>query len=76
MFGICFILYFIKVSAPKGIWYNLRTADPAAHKVAITYQRHYRKVMKAELDIKYLLRCRDAKVYPSIVKWKILRKHR
>ena len=75
LFGIAFLLYFIRISAPKGIWFNLRTADPAAHKVAITYQRHYRKVMKAELDVKFLLRCRDAKVYPVNVKWKILRKY-
>ena len=30
--------------------------------------------MKAEMDLKFLLRCRDAAVYPTIVKWKILRK--
>ena len=30
--------------------------------------------MKAELDLKFLLRCRDAAVYPTIVKWKMLRK--
>ena len=74
MFGIAFMLYLIKISAPKGIWYNLRTADPVAHKVAITYQRHYRKVMKAQADIQFLKKCRDAEVYPTNVKWKILRK--
>ena len=26
------------------------------------------------MDLKFLLRCRDASVYPTIVKWKILRK--
>ena len=57
MFGITFLLYLLKISARKGIWFNLRTADPVAHKIAITYQRHYRKVTKA-------LNCRDAKVYP------------
>ena len=74
IFGISFILYLLKISAPKGIWFNLRIADPAAHKVAITYQRHHQKAMKAEMDLKFLLRCRDENVYPTIVKWKILRK--
>ena len=74
MFGISFLLFIMKMSAPKGIWYNLRTADPVAHKIAITYQRYYRKVMKAKLDLTFLLKCRDAKVYPTNVKWKILRK--
>ena len=74
LFGICFLLYILKISAPKGIWFNLRTADPAAHKVAITYQRHYRRIMKAEMDLKFLLACRDDSVYPTHVKWSILKK--
>ena len=74
IFGISFVLFLLKISAPKGIWFNLRIADPAGHKVAITYQRHHKKLMKAEMDLKFLLRCRDASVYPTIVKWKILRK--
>ena len=74
IFGITFVLYILKISAPKGIWFNLRTADPAAHKVAITYQRHQRKVMKAEMDLKFLLQCRDSRVFPTIVKWKILKR--
>ena len=74
LFGICFLLYILKISAPKGIWYNLRTADPAAHKVAITYQRHYRRIMKAEMDLKFLFICRDESMYPTHVKWSILKK--
>ena len=74
LFGICFLLYILKISAPKGIWFNLRTADPAAHKVAITYQRHYKRIMKAEMDLKFLLTCRDDSVYPTHVKWSILKK--
>ena len=74
LFGICFLLYILKISAPKGIWFNLRTADPAAHKVAITYQRHYKRIMKAEMDLKFLLICRDDGVYPTHVKWSILKK--
>ena len=73
-FGICFLFYIMKISAPKGLWFNLRMADPAAHKVAITYQRHHHKVMKAEMDLKFLLKCRDECVYPTHVKWKILQK--
>ena len=72
LFGITFILYFLKLSAPKGLWFNLRTADPAAHKYAITYQQHNRKLMKAELDLKFLLNCKDLDIYPSNAKCKNL----
>ena len=68
------MLYILKLSAPKGLWFSLRTADPAARKVAITYQRHQQRLMKAELDLKFLLNCRDQEVYPTHVKWKILQK--
>ena len=74
LFGICFLLYILKLSAPKGLWFTLRTADPAAHKVAITYQRHQQRLMKSELDLKFLLNCRDQEVYPTHVKWTILQK--
>ena len=46
MFGIAFILYMIRLSAPKGLWYNLRTADPVAHKAAIAYQRRQQKIVE------------------------------
>ena len=72
MFGIAFILYMIRLSAPKGLWYNLRTADPVAHKAAIAYQRRQQRLMKAELDLKFLLGCRDQKIFPTHVKWKVL----
>ena len=74
LFGICFLLYILKISAPKGLWYSLRTADPAAHKAVIAYQRHNQRLMKAEMDLKFLLTCRDENVFPTHVKWKILQK--
>ena len=74
LFGLCFLLYIIKISAPKGMWYTLRTADPVAHKAAIAYQRRQQRLMKAELDLKFLLECRDKKLFPTHVKWKILKK--
>ena len=70
LFGLCFLLYIIKISAPKGLWYTLRTANPIAHKAAIAYQRRHQRLKKAELDLKFLLECRDKKIFPTHVNQK------
>ena len=52
---------------------NLRKADPVTHKFAIAFQRCYKKVIKAELDLKFLHQCKDRNVYPKFVRWKNLK---
>ena len=69
-FGICFILYFLKLSAGCGFWSKLRRTDPELHKVAIKYQRYLRRLEKAKLDLKFLLDCKANDVYPKFVRWR------
>jgi hypothetical protein len=70
IFGICFILYFLNLSARRGYWSNLRKSDPNLHKQAVTYQRCIRRKQKAELDLAFLLECKKLNVYPKFIKWK------
>ena len=47
-FGAVFMIYFLKLSAGKGFWRNLRETDNALRTVAIDYQKCYLKYQKAE----------------------------
>ena len=67
---ICFFLYFLKLSAGKGFWTNLRRSDPNTHKLAIQYQRSLRRLTKAELDLGFLRKCKESEVYPKFVQWR------
>ena len=69
-FGVCFFLYFIKLSAGNGFWTNLRHGDPTTHKLAIQYQRSLRRLTKAELDLAFLRRCKQSDVYPKFIRWR------
>ena len=72
MFGLFFVLYFVKLSVGNGFWSNLRVADAVTHRNAITLQRSSRKLQKAELDLKFFMNCRDNNVHPKFVCWKNL----
>ena len=54
----------------KGFWTNLRKSDPGTHKLAVQYQRSWRRLSKAELDLTFLRDCKKAEVYPKFVRWK------
>ena len=70
IFGLCFILYFIKLSGTSGFWSNLRITDVNTHRAAKAYQNKLRKVKKAEHDVKFLHKCKEHGVYPKFVRWK------
>ena len=70
IFGVCFVLYLVKLSAGKGFWTNLQKSDPVTHKLAVQYQRSLRRLSKAELDRAFLRDCKKAEVYPKFVRWK------
>ena len=67
------MFYYLKLSAGSGFWTNLRKTDPVTHKFGIAFQRCYKKVIKAELDLKFLHQCKDHNVYPKFVRWKNLK---
>ena len=70
IFGLCFILYFLKLSGTNGFWKNLRITDPELHLIAKSYQKVLRKFRKAEKDVKFLTDCKSSNVYPKFVRWK------
>ena len=40
------------------------------HKLAVQYQRSWRRLSKAELDLAFLRDCKMAEVYPKFIRWK------
>ena len=70
IFGLAFLLYYLKLSDGSGYWMNLRNSDEDSYKQAVKIQRMYKKVVRCELAIKFLTRCRDANVFPKFTRWK------
>ena len=73
IFGLIFILYFLKLSAGKGFWFYLRTTDFAVYKHAIRLERISKKVEKFKLDINFLSQCRDTNIIPNFTNLKKLK---
>ena len=70
IFGLCFILYFLKLSDGNGFWFNFRRSDDRKFKEAVKVQRLRKKMVRCELAIQFLVRCKDAGVYPKFSRWK------
>ena len=70
IFGLSFLLYFLKMSDGQGFWINYRNTDEESYQQAVKVQRIYKKLARCELAIKFLVRCRDANVFPKFTRWK------
>ena len=70
IFGISFILFFLKLSDGSGYWLNLRNSDEETYRQAVKVQRINKKLLRCELAIKFLTRCRDTAVFPKFTRWK------
>ena len=70
IFGITFLLYLLKISDGEGFWINYRNTDTQSYQQAVKVQKIYKKLTRCELAIKFLVRCRDAGVFPKFTRWK------
>ena len=70
VFGLVFILYFLKLSGTIEFWSNLRNTDKVVYKAAVIYQKSLRKLVKVKLDRDFLNSCKDNSVYSKFVRWK------
>ena len=70
LFGVCFILYFLKLSNISGFWKKLSRADKEKNIIAKSYQRILRKWMKPKHDLHFLYEYKSHNVYPRFVRWK------
>ena len=70
IFGVCFLLYFLKLSGINGFWSNLEIQTKNTHKVAKAYQKTLKKYMKAKHDVDILNQWKQEKVFPKFVQWK------
>ena len=73
LFGLAFLLYFFKLSAGNGLRNNLRNADKKLYKETIKVERLLLKLRKYECHLSFLMKCRDANVYPKFVRFKNLK---
>ena len=58
------------MSDGQGFWINYRNTDEESYQQAVKVQRIYKKMTRCELAIKFLVRCRDADVFPKFTRWK------
>ncbi|XP_066931457.1 uncharacterized protein [Clytia hemisphaerica] len=70
LFGISFVLFYLKLSAGNGFWINLRAADENLYKIATTVERLEKKLKRYEASLNFLINCRDQNVFPKFVRWK------
>ena len=68
LFGVCFTVYFLKLSNISGFRGNLRQADNETHIRAKSYQKILCKWMKAKHDVYFLNKCKSHNVYPKFVR--------
>ena len=66
-FGIVFVLYYFKLTQKSGSWRKLRGTDNVKRKMAMVYQKLLLKFEKADMDLKFLYKCKNETVYPKFV---------
>ena len=70
IFRLGFVLLFMKLSGKNGIWSHAWKTDKHLYIANIKYQKNYRKLKKAELDLKFLYWCKGNEVYLKFMQWK------
>ena len=68
--GVCFILYYLKLSGTIDFWSNLCNTDVNVHRVAKLYQKSLQKYMKAKHDVNFLQNCKTNNVFPKFIRLK------
>ena len=76
LFGLTFLLYFLKLSVGNGFRNNLRNTDHKVYKEAIKVERLLLKLKKYECNLLFLVKCGDENVYPKFVQYKHLKNKR
>ena len=72
--GVSIVLFFLKLlNGNRNFWPNLCATNTSLHSTAVKYQKLYYKVKKAELDIKFLVKCQDNNITPKFICWKNLK---
>ena len=68
LFGLAFLHYFFKLSAGNGFWNSLQVADKKLYQQTIKVERTLLELKRYECNLTFLMKCRDASVYPKFVK--------
>ena len=65
IFGLSFLLFYLNISDGTGYWSQLRRSDSPTYERAVKLQRTKKKLVRCELAIKFLAKCRDTNVFPK-----------
>ena len=60
--------YDFKLSAGNGFWNSLQVADKKLYQQTIKVERTLLELKRYECNLTFLMKCRDASVYPKFVK--------
>ena len=63
-------MYFFKISYGSRFWHKIQNDNNILYKQATKIERPAKKLKKYELDLKFLVSCRDLGVYPKFTCWK------
>ena len=61
---------FLKLSDGSGYWQTLRRSDETTYKKAVKLKRIRKKLVRCELAIRFLTKCRDTNLFPKFTRWK------
>ena len=75
LLGISFILHFLKLSYGSRFWKNLPNDNIELYKTATLSECLAKKLRKHELDLKFLVTCRDTGVFPKFTRWRNVNKN-
>ena len=70
IFGLSFILFWLNLSCGKYFWINLRNTDTNLYKKVTTTERLAKRLKKSELDLEFLITCRDLDINPKFTRCK------
>ena len=70
LFGLSLLLFILRLSCGTKFWHNLQNDSPFICKKAVIVERLAKKLCKQELDLNFLVNCRDKYVYPKFTRWK------
>ena len=70
LYGLTFVLYYLKLSDGHGFWRNIRLSDPDCYRAAVDLERASKKLSKAKLNLVFLYNCRDEDLHPKFTRWR------
>ena len=73
LFGLSFLFFILWLSSGTEFWHNLQNDSPFIYKKAVIVEWLAKKLCEQELDINFLVNCRDEYLYPKFTQSKSIK---